>query len=32
MHINGLKRMVGIRGGLQAIREMNPMLANSVFW
>ena len=32
MHIDGLKRMVGIRGGLNAIRETNPMVANSTFW
>lgn len=32
MHMNGLKRMVDIRGGLNAIRETNPMVANSVFW
>ncbi|KAE8449810.1 hypothetical protein EG329_007286 [Mollisiaceae sp. DMI_Dod_QoI] len=32
MHLEGLKRMVGIRGGLNAIRETNAMVANSVFW
>jgi hypothetical protein len=32
MHMDGLKRMVGIRGGLNAAREANPMLANSTFW
>ncbi|KUJ17977.1 uncharacterized protein LY89DRAFT_717616 [Mollisia scopiformis] len=32
MHLEGLKRMVNIRGGLNAIRENNPMVANSVFW
>jgi hypothetical protein len=32
MHIDGLNRMVAIRGGLGAIRETNPMVANSVFW
>jgi hypothetical protein len=32
MHLGGLRRMVGIRGGLNAIRETSPMVANSVFW
>jgi hypothetical protein len=32
MHIGGLKRMVGLRGGLRAIQETNPMAANIVFW
>ena len=32
MHMDGLKRMVGIRGGLNAIRETNPIVANSTFW
>jgi hypothetical protein len=32
MHMEGLKRMISIRGGLGAIRETNPMIANSVFW
>lgn len=30
IHVDGLKRMVGIRGGLGAIRETNPMVANSI--
>lgn len=28
----GLLRMVDLAGGLNAIRERNPMIANSVFW
>ncbi|KAH7351269.1 hypothetical protein BKA65DRAFT_255223 [Rhexocercosporidium sp. MPI-PUGE-AT-0058] len=32
MHMDGLKRMVDIRGGLNAIRQTNAMVANSVFW
>ena len=32
MHLDGLKRMLDIRGGLDAIRDTNPMIANSVFW
>ncbi|KAF4624750.1 hypothetical protein G7Y89_g13423 [Cudoniella acicularis] len=32
MHINGLKRMIELRGGLDAIRQTNPMVANTVFW
>ncbi|TVY52381.1 Sterol uptake control protein 2 [Lachnellula cervina] len=32
MHLDGLKRMLDIRGGLSAIRDTNPMIANSVFW
>ena len=32
MHIDGLKRMISIRGGLNAIRETNPMVANAIFW
>jgi hypothetical protein len=32
MHTAGLSRMVGLVGGLNAIRERSPMIANSVFW
>lgn len=32
MHLGGLNRMIELRGGLNAIRETNPMVANSVFW
>lgn len=32
MHLSGLKRMLSIRGGLNAIRSSNAMVANSVFW
>ncbi|PQE30907.1 C6 zinc finger domain-containing protein [Rutstroemia sp. NJR-2017a WRK4] len=32
MHMAGLSRMVDLVGGLNAIRERNPMIANSVFW
>ncbi|KAJ5054216.1 uncharacterized protein L3040_000497 [Drepanopeziza brunnea f. sp. 'multigermtubi'] len=32
MHIGGLKRMIDLRGGINAIRESNPMVANSAFW
>ncbi|KAL3422969.1 hypothetical protein PVAG01_04716 [Phlyctema vagabunda] len=32
MHMNGLKRMIRLRGGLQSIRQSSPMVANSVFW
>ncbi|KAF8862195.1 hypothetical protein BDZ45DRAFT_723329 [Acephala macrosclerotiorum] len=31
MHVNGLKRMVKLRGGLEEIRETNHMLANLIF-
>jgi hypothetical protein len=31
MHIDGLKRMVTIRGGLAALRSQNTALANLVF-
>jgi hypothetical protein len=31
MHVNGLKRMVSLRGGLSAIRETNSMLGNIIF-
>lgn len=31
MHVNGLKRMVKLRGGLEEIRENNHMLANLIF-
>lgn len=31
MHIEGLKRMVTMRGGLDAIRDTNPMLTNLIF-
>lgn len=32
MHMDGLRRMVYIRGGLHAVREASPMTANWVFW
>ncbi|KAK3115752.1 hypothetical protein LTR53_004572 [Teratosphaeriaceae sp. CCFEE 6253] len=32
MHLDGLKRVVDLRGGLDAIRSKNPMAANLVFW
>lgn len=32
MHMFSLKRMVLLRGGLQGIRESNPMVANLIFW
>ena len=32
MHLEGLKRVVDLRGGLNAIRNTNPMAANLVFW
>jgi len=31
MHVDGLKRIVEIRGGLAAIRSTNPNLANMIF-
>lgn len=31
MHVEGLKRMVSIRGGLDAIRATNPVLTNLIF-
>jgi len=31
MHLEGLKRILGIRGGLGSVRDSNPMVANSVF-
>jgi len=30
-HFEGLKRMVTLRGGLGAIRALNPILANMIF-
>lgn len=32
MHLEGLKRVVELRGGLDAVRTTNPMAANLVFW
>ncbi|KAK1068697.1 hypothetical protein LTR74_005355 [Friedmanniomyces endolithicus] len=32
MHLEGLKRVVELRGGLDAIRRTNSMAANVVFW
>ncbi|TKA74133.1 hypothetical protein B0A55_06832 [Friedmanniomyces simplex] len=32
MHLEGLKRVVELRGGLDAIRATNSMAANVVFW
>jgi hypothetical protein len=31
-HLNGLKRMVHLRGGLDAIKSANILTANIVFW
>jgi len=31
MHVDGLKRIVSIRGGLDAIRATNPVLTNLIF-
>ncbi|KAK4889150.1 hypothetical protein LTR27_012053 [Elasticomyces elasticus] len=32
MHLEGLKRVVELRGGLDAVRTTNSMAANVVFW
>ena len=32
LHMQGLKQMVNMRGGLSAIRATNPIAANLVFW
>ncbi|EMC98247.1 hypothetical protein BAUCODRAFT_23055 [Baudoinia panamericana UAMH 10762] len=32
MHLEGLKRIVELRGGLNVIRSTNPMASNIVFW
>lgn len=32
MHLEGLKRVVELRGGLNSVRNTNPMVANLVFW
>lgn len=32
MHLEGLKRIVELRGGLDAIRATNAMAANVIFW
>jgi hypothetical protein len=32
IHMNGLARMIDLRGGLNAIRLTSPMTANWVFW
>lgn len=32
MHVSGLKKIVEMRGGLDAIRSTNPMVSNFVFW
>ncbi|EPE27424.1 Zn2/Cys6 DNA-binding protein [Glarea lozoyensis ATCC 20868] len=32
MHMDGLKTMIDLRGGLQAIRLSGPMVANLIFW
>jgi hypothetical protein len=32
MHISGLKQVVALRGGLEAIRTSSPMAANITFW
>jgi hypothetical protein len=30
--LDGLKKILGVRGGLSSVRDSNPMVANSVFW
>lgn len=32
MHLEALKRIIEMRGGLEAIRQSNPMAANFAFW
>lgn len=32
IHVTGLKRMLEVRGGLEAIRISNPTVANVLFW
>lgn len=32
MHLEGLKRVISLRGGLETIRATNPMVANVTFW
>jgi hypothetical protein len=32
MHMQGLKRMTDIRGGINGLRRSNAMVANIVFW
>lgn len=32
MHMNGLSRMVRLRGGLEIITDGNPMTGTIVFW
>ena len=32
MHLEALKRIIEMRGGLEAIRSSNPMAANFAFW
>jgi hypothetical protein len=32
MHLDGVKRMVNIRGGLRKIKESSPITANLVYW
>lgn len=30
-HMAGMKRILDLRGGLNAIRQSNPLIANTVF-
>lgn len=32
MHLDGLRQIVGMRGGLEAVRANNAMAANMVYW
>ncbi len=32
MHVDGLKRMVNLRGGLHQIRKTTPSIANITYW
>jgi hypothetical protein len=32
IHVTGLRRMLEVRGGLEAIRISNPTIANVLFW
>ena len=32
MHVDGVKKLVGMRGGIQCVRQTSPLTARMVSW
>lgn len=32
MHVNGLKKLVDMRGGINAVRQTSPLTARMISW